>query len=60
MTGADPAWDPVPALTGGGGPKLGKPVGGVDGPWCIGWGADWPGCWAPNPPVDGLEPPLDE
>jgi hypothetical protein len=34
LTGAEPSCDPVPALTGGGGLKLGKPVGGVwlDGP----------------------------
>jgi hypothetical protein len=37
----------------GGGLKLGKPVGGVDGPCCAaGWDPD-EGC-ALNPPVDGF------
>lgn len=58
MTGAEPPWDPVPALTDGGGLKLGNPVGGVDGVWCIGWGADC-ACGALNPPLDGLEPWLE-
>lgn len=49
MTGAEPAGEPVPALTGGGGLKLGKPVGGVDGDDC-----DCAEGWAPNPPVDGF------
>lgn len=46
MTGAEPACDPVPALTGGGGLKLGKPVGGVDGPWCDCSDPDCAGGWA--------------
>ena len=62
MTGAEPAWEwaPVPPLTGGGGLKLGNPVGGVDGPCCP---AGCPDCaegcgpvcgegWALNPPLD--------
>ena len=63
MTGAEPAcdWDPVAELTGGGGLKLGKPVGGVDEPSCsAGWGPegaaccgpDWGEAWALNPPLD--------
>jgi len=62
LTGAEPAWEPLPALTDGGVPKLGKPVGGVVGVCTLGWGADcaegWgPDCadgWAPNPPDGGL------
>ena len=35
--------------------KLGKPVGGVDGPCCAaGWGPDWAEGCALNPPVDGF------
>jgi hypothetical protein len=49
LTGAEPASDSVPAaLTDGGGLKLGKPVGGVDGPCC----ADCAEGWALKPPVD--------
>ena len=49
MTEAEPSADPAPALTDGGGLKLGKPVGGVVGPCSA---AD---CgWALNPPLDWL------
>jgi hypothetical protein len=62
LTGAEPAWDwdPVAELTGGG-LKLGKPVGGVDGPSCsAAWDPDCAACcgpecgegWALNPPLD--------
>jgi hypothetical protein len=41
------------ALADGGGLKLGKPVGGVEGPCCAAdWDPDCGACWAPNPPVD--------
>ena len=62
MTGAEPVleWDPVASLTGGGGLKLGNPVGGVDPPSCTaGMGPDCAACCgpdcddgcAPNPPL---------
>ena len=39
----------------GGGLKLGKPVGGVDGPCCAAcWGPDWAEGWALNPPLGGF------
>ena len=51
MAGTDPASDP--AAADGGGLKLGKPVGGVDGPcWCAaGCEPDCGEGWAPKPPV---------